>query len=239
MFGPDSFVKEPPRPTRCGGLGEYGLIVLQRIDQLRRALPLLCEDVENGLSAGFRELLDGLRQDLVPLDGRIEAMDDKLAQAARTDEAARRLQSIPGIGPITATALVASLGDAGAFRKSREVPAWIGLAPRQHSGGGKDRLSDIGKRGNTYWRTRLIQGARAALKLAKNQTDPRNRWVTGVGERRHQNIAALALANENARIVWALLSQGACSDSEYGTRVGGNAGQEAPDARTLEEGLAA
>ena len=203
-----------------GLLGEYGLVVAQRIDQLRRVLPQLCEDIESGLSADFRGLLEGLRQDLVYLDERIHALDEKLIQAARTNEAARRLQSIPGIGPITSTALVASLGDARTFKKGRDVSAWIGLTPRQHSSGGKDRLAGISKRGDTYLRTLLIHGARAVLKTVKNKTDPRSRWITGVSERRHQNIAAVALANKNARIVWALLSRGGQYASEYGMCIG-------------------
>jgi len=211
-----------------GLLAEYGLIVPQRIEQLRHALPRLGEDVDNGLSAGFRRLLEGLRADLAYLDERIGQMDEEIQQAARQDPAALRLQSIPGIGPITATALIASLGDAKQFKRGREVSAFLGRTPRQHSRGGKERLSGISKRGDSYLRTRLIHGARSALKVARNKGDPRSRWVVKVSERRHPNIGTVALANKNARIAWVLLTRGGHYDSQYGVRVseGGLVGVE-------------
>jgi transposase len=202
-----------------GLLAEYGIVIAVRIERLRRALPLICQDIGNGLSANFRGLLEDLRQDLAWLDGRIEQLDEQIKQFARQDEAARRLQTIPGIGPITATALVADLGDARQFRRGREVSAFLGLVPRQMSSGGKERLLGISKRGDAYLRTLLIHGARAALRVAANKGDPRSRWAVSVSGRRHRNIAAVALANKNARIVWALLTRGGCYDSQHGYRV--------------------
>jgi transposase len=198
-----------------GLLGEYGIVVPKGINQLRRALPEIAEDMENGLTEAFRNLLEDLRRDLAHLDERVKQLEKEIQKVARKDEAAKRLQTIPGIGPITATALAADLGDARHFKRGREVSAFLGLTPRQHSSGGKAKLSGISKRGDTYLRTLLIHGARAALRTAGNKTDPRSRWVIRVGERRHRNIAAVALANKNARIAWALLSRGETFDPHH------------------------
>jgi transposase len=199
-----------------GLLGEYGIVVAKRVEQLRRALPLICEDLCNGLSGSFRRLLEDLRQDLCWLNGRIEELDGEIEQFVRQDERAVRLQTIPGIGPVTATALVADLGDARQFRRGREVSAFLGLTPRQMSSGGKERLLGISKRGDAYLRTLLIHGARSALRVAARKGDPRSRWAINVGGRRHKNIAAVALANKNARIAWALLTRGGRYDSQHG-----------------------
>jgi len=201
-----------------GLLSEYGITIALRIDQLRRALPKIVEDLANGLSPALRALVEDARQDLAWLDTRIEELNSEIERIAREDEAARRLQTIPGIGPMTATALVADLGDARQFKRSREVSAFLGLTPRQHSSGGKERLLGISRQGDRYLRTLLIHGARAALRTARNKGDPRSRWVVGVSERRHANIAAVALANKNARIVWALLNKGGVYDSEHDYR---------------------
>jgi transposase len=209
-----------------GLLGECGIIIPKGIDQLRRALPRIEEDRENGLTDVFRRLLEDLRRDLAHLDERIKMLDKEIARVARTDDAAKRLQTIPGVGPITATALVADLGEARQFRRGREVSAFLGLTPRQHSSGGKERLSGISKRGDAYLRTLLIHGARAALRTAGKKSDPRSRWVTRVSERRHQNIAAVALTNKNARIAWALLSRGGTFDPEQGRRIAESPGHE-------------
>jgi transposase len=216
-----------------GLLGEYGIVVPQGIEQLRRTLPLISEEGENWLTGVFRNLLEGLRRDLAGLDERIAELDEVIKRTAREDEAARRLQTIPGIGPITATALVADLGDGRQFGRGREVSAFLGLTPRQHSSGGKERLSGISKRGDAYLRTLLIHGTRAALRTAGNKTDPRSRWAVGVSERRHRNIAAVALANKNARIAWALLSRGGTFDPEQGRRLAESPGH-ARSAQELE-----
>lgn len=199
-----------------GLLAEYGIVLPQRIDVLRKHLPLLLDDLDNGISTGFRSFLESLREDLERLDKRIAELDEHIERAARQNEVARRLQSIPGIGPVTATALVASIGDAQAFKHSRDLPAFLGLTPKQHSSGGKERLSGISRRGNSDLRTLLIHGARAVLKVAARKDDPRSRWIVRVSERRHKNVAVVALANKNARIVWALLTRGGCYDSQYG-----------------------
>jgi transposase len=190
-----------------GLLAEYGIVVGRRVEVLGKALPLLLEDAENGLSADFRLLLDGLRQDFATLNGRIDEMDKTIKALADSNADAKRLQQIPGIGPITATALVCAIGDGKQFKRGRDLAAWLGLTPRQHSSGGKDCLLGISKRGDAYLRTLLIHGARAVLKVAGQKDDPRSRWLQNLCSRRNKNIATVALANKNARIVWALLSK--------------------------------
>lgn len=190
-----------------GLLGEYGIDVAQRVDNLRKRLPEILEEGSNSLTDRFRRLLNGLREDLVALDGRIDEMDKEIIQIASENSAAQRLQQIPGIGPVTATALVAAIGDASFFKRGRDLAAWLGLTPRQHSSGGKERLLGISKRGDRYLRTLLIHGARAVLRCADKKDDPRSCWLKALSMRRNKNIAAVALANKNARIVWALLSK--------------------------------
>jgi len=190
-----------------GLLSEYGLVMGQRVEVLRKALPLLLEDAENGLTIDFRTLLEGLQQDLITLDERVDEMDKKIRLLASSNEDAKRLQQIPGIGPITATALICAIGDGKQFKRGRDLAAWLGLTPRQHSSGGKDRLLGISKRGDAYLRTLLIHGARSVLRVAGNKEDPRSRWIQSLCGRRNKNIAAVALANKNARIVWALLTK--------------------------------
>jgi transposase len=146
----------------------------------------------------------------------VAELDGEIQTAAKEDETACRLQSIPGIGPITATALAASVGDGRQFKRGRDLAAWLGLTPGQHSSGGKDRLLGMSKRGDSYLRTLLIHGARSVIQAAGNKTDPRSRWIIGVAERRHKNVAAVALANKNARIAWALLARGGAYDSQHG-----------------------
>jgi transposase len=190
-----------------GLLGEYGLVVGRRVDVLRTALPLLLEDAENGLTIDFRVLLEGLQQDLIKLDERVDELDKKIKLLANSNTEAKRLLQIPGIGPMTATALVCAIGDGKQFKRGRDLAAWLGLTPRQHSSGGKDRLLGISKRGDAYLRTLLIHGARAVLRVSGEKDDPRSRWLQSLCSRRNKNIAAVALANKNARIVWALLTK--------------------------------
>ena len=150
--------------------------------------------------------MEDLRQDLIRLDERVAEMDKKVHTLAHSMPAAKRLQSIPGIGPISATAIVCAVGDGKQLKRGRDLAAWLGLTPRQQSSGGKDRLLGISKRGDTYLRTLLIQGAKSVLKVVDKKTDPRSLWLQNLCARKHKNIAAVALANKNARIAWALLS---------------------------------
>ena len=194
-----------------GLLAEYGIVVGRHVATLRRALPELLENAENGLSFDFRTLLDELRQDLIRLDEREEEMSQKIHTLANSIPAAKRLQSIPGIGPMSATAIVCAVGDGKQFKRGRDLAAWLGLTPRQQSSGGKDRLLGISKRGDSYLRTLLIQGAKSVIKVVGNKTDPRSLWLQNLCTRKHKNTVAVALANKNARIAWALLS----NDTSY------------------------
>lgn len=189
-------------------LAEYGIVLAQGVTQVRRALPVLIEDVDGMLSADFGLLLSGLREDLVHLDGRVANLDRQIDKLARTDADARRLLTLRGIGPITATALVASLGDAGQFARGRDASAWVGLVPGQHSSGGKDRLLGISKRGNAYLRTLLIHGARSVVKNAHRKDDRLSVWIQSLCARRNKNVAAVALANKTMRMAWALMVRG-------------------------------
>jgi transposase len=190
-----------------GLLHEYGIIVGRGSANLRKALPGILEDADNGVSPMFRELLYGLYRELQHLDERITGYDAHIARLAEQSEACRRVMGIPGIGPLSATALVSAAGDAKVFRNGREMAAWLGLVPRQHSTGGKPKLLGISKRGDTYLRKLLIHGARATLRFAPRKHDRRSRWVTGLMERKHVNVTAVALANKNVRTAWALLTR--------------------------------
>lgn len=195
-----------------GLLGEYGVVIAQGIDQARRAIPLLLDEQAahgQGLSQAFRVLLQGLWEDLKGLDERIGALEKQLRQLAAQDERAVELQKVPGVGPLTALSAVVAVGDGSMFKRSREIAPWLGLVPRQHSTGGKERLLGISKHGDVRLRTLLIHGARAVIRHAKNKTDPRSRWINALVARSHPNVAAVALANKNARIIWSLLSSGA------------------------------
>jgi len=149
------------------------------------------------------------------LDRQVDELEREINAWHRQDAASRRLQAIPGIGPLTASALVASVGDAKIFRNGRQFAAWLGLVSKQNSTGGKTTLQGISKRGDTYLRTILIHGARAVLFNLKRHPERADGWLARTAARRHPNIAAVALANKNARIVWALLAHGRNYDSGF------------------------
>lgn len=189
-----------------GLLMEYGVVIAQGIQRLRRTLPEVL--AAETLPVLVREVGTELRERLVELDRRITDYDHRIEQLAKQDEAARRLMQVEGVGPITATALVATLGDGHAFEHGRQFAAWLGLVPTQHSTGGKTVLGRIPKHGNVYLRTLLIHGARAVLQFSAKRSDRKSRWVEAVRGRRGNNIAAVALAAKHARILWALLARG-------------------------------
>ena len=201
-----------------GLLGEYGIVVRQGVAVLRKALPDILEDAENGLMSDFRALLAGLREDLVYLDERVVTVDQTMQTLANSHQSARRLLKLRGVGPITATALVASLGDGHLFKRGRDASAWVGLVPGQHSSGGKDKLLGISKRGDTYLRTLLVHGARSVIITAKGREDSLSRWVQNLCTRRNKNIAAVALANKTMRMAWAILKSGADYQADYRNR---------------------
>lgn len=190
-----------------GLLSEYGIVIGQGLAQLRKHLPEILENAENDLTMAARQIFADLQQQLIELDKQVSVYGEKILMLHRSSAVSKTLSTVPGIGPITATALLASLGDGKAFDKARQVPAWLGLVPKQDSSGGKPKLLGISKRGDTYLRTLLIHGARAVVKAAAKKDDAQSRWINELVKRRNANIAAVAVANKNARIVWALLSR--------------------------------
>ena len=200
-----------------GLVAEYGLVAPKELGQLRIALPIWLENAENGLSGRFCRLLSGLWGDLRALDDRVSELDREIERIAQTDPAAKRLQQLRGVGPIIATALVAAVGNAEQFAKGRQMSAALGLTPRQHSSGGKERLLGISKRGDAYLRTMLIHGARAVIRTAKGKDDRLSQWVTRLAARSHPNVAAAALANKTTRIAWAMLRNGTEYQPELAT----------------------
>lgn len=189
-------------------LTEYGIVLAQRVNTLRAGLVEILEDAENGLSVQCRQWLSELRSDLQYLDERITQLDKRIEQHVRAHEPTRRLLAVPGIGPLTASALYAAVGDAKAFANGRQLAAFLGLVPKQHSTGGKDRLLGIHKQGDSYLRGLLVHGARAVQRVAGKKTDARSVWLNELTERRHKNIATIAQANKTARIAWVILARG-------------------------------
>lgn len=191
-----------------GLLAEYGITLPQGIGHVANQLPGIVEDAENDLPGVFRELLIRLGTHLRELDRQVHELEGQIQTWHQANEGSQKLARIPGIGPLTASALIASIGDARNFKNGRQLAAWLGLVPRQHSSGGKVLMQGISKRGDTYLRTLLIHGARSVIRVAERKTTPTDRWSTEMLGRRHKNVAAVARANKNARIVWALLTHG-------------------------------
>jgi len=193
-----------------GLLAEFGIVIPQGISHIAKRVPEIIEDGENDLPGSFRLLIQRLVDHLKVLDQQIGELELEIQTWHRENEASKKLAKIPGVGPITASALVASVGDARSFKNGRQLAAWLGIVPRQHSTGGKPTLLGISKRGDTYLRTLLIHGARAVIRMAEHKPniDP---WLKKLISRRNKNVAAVALANKNARTIWALLTH----DREY------------------------
>jgi transposase len=190
-----------------GLLAEYGLVFPKGVTTLRRRLPGLLEDGENGLSDLFRQLLAQGYQQLQELDGHIDFYTQELVYQSQQDDTCQRLQTIPGFGPIVASVFHSVVGHGEAYRRGRDVSASIGLVPRQHSSGGKEVLLGISKRGDRYLRSLLIHGARSVVIQAKAKDDRLSRWINRLVSTRGFNKAVVALANKMARIGWVILSK--------------------------------
>jgi len=201
-----------------GLLGEFGLVIPKGNYALQQQMPKVLQDAENGLPGASRELFARLFDHFRDLDRQVKELETQLKTWHRQNAASKRLEAVPGIGPLTASALVASVGDAKSFKNGRQLAAWRGLVPRQHSSGAKERLLGISKRGDTYLRTLLIHGARSVLFALKRRAEqPADGWLARLTARRSFNIAAVALANKHARIVWALLAHGRDYQTGYGS----------------------
>lgn len=186
-------------------VAEYGIVMNKGVASVRRGIPLLLEDAENELSDVFRALLARGYEQRIEIEAHIDYYTHQVEAHSRQNASVRRLQTLPGYGPIVASVFASVVGDGSAFTRGRDVSASLGLVPRQHSSGGKEVLLGISKRGDKYLRSLLIPGARSVVLHAKNKTDALSRWVNRLHERRGTNKAAVALANKLARMGWALL----------------------------------
>lgn len=189
-----------------GLLAEYGVVLPQSIGQVRRGLPTVLEDASNELSTLGRRLFNGLYEQLVDLDKRIEEFDEEIARLFRSNSVCQRIGEIEGVGPLIATAMISAIGDGRSFKNGRQLSAWLGLVPRQESSGGKTRLLGISKRGDSYLRTLLVHGARSVVYRAGSKADRRSHWIADKQRRLGTNRACVAVANKNARIIWAMLA---------------------------------
>jgi len=196
-------------------VAEYGVVAPQTLTALQRSIPDWLEEADNGLSDRFRSLLHDLWGDLKYLTRRIDELDKAIRLLADENAVTQRLQQLRGVGPLVATALVATVASGQQYAKGKQMAAAIGLTPRQHSSGNKDRLLGISKRGDAYLRTILIHGARAVVSQAKHREDRLSRWCTDIARRRHPNVAAVALANKTVRMAWAMMKDESDYDPEF------------------------
>lgn len=190
-----------------GHCGEFGLVVGQGASKVSALIAVIEDNDDARLPTLARETLKILVGQLRAIQSRIHALERSLLAWHRTNEASRRLATIPGVGVITATALVATVGDARQFSSARQFSAWLGLVPLQHSSGGKERLGRISKRGDGYLRRLLVHGARTVLFWSKRRKETRSPWLEGLLLRRPTNVVLVAMANKTARIVWAMLAR--------------------------------
>lgn len=190
-----------------GILLDRGIAFGQSITKARRMIPEILEDTSNDLTDLCREILVSLLELMAEIDERVREFDRRIDQVFRANEACQRVGRIRGVGPKTATAVVAAIGDGRDFDNGRHMAAWLGLVPRQHSSGDRTILMGISKRGDQHLRTLLVHGARAVVRTAAGKTDRFSQWVNALRERRGTNRTIVAVANKNARVIWALLAK--------------------------------
>ena len=192
-----------------GLLLDRGIPIGAAITRARRAIPLILEDAENGLSARMRRTIAELYELFLDLERRIGFFDKEIDTVFKQSEACQRIAKVKGIGPKTATAVIAAIGEGTEFKNGRHFAAWLGLVPRQHSSGDRQILMNMTKKGDKHLRTLLIHGARAVVRVATNNNDSYlNQWVNQLKERRGFNKTIVAVANKNARIIWSILHSG-------------------------------
>jgi transposase len=188
-----------------GHCAEFGIVVAQGAPKVEELIAIIEDADDRRLPSVAREALGALVEQLRSAQGRIKALETRLMAWHRSSEASRRLAAIPGVGVITATALVATIGDASQFRSGRQLSAWLGLVPRQHSSGGKEHLGRISKHGDGYIRRLLVHGARTVLRWRRAKPGTRPGWTDRLLARRPTNVVLVAMANKTARVAWALL----------------------------------
>jgi len=187
-----------------GHMAELGIISAKGRNGTTELLQIIADVADDRIPPVARFCLELLARQYLALNAEVSAVDKHIHAWHRSCQESRRLEAIPGIGPIVATALVAEIGDWGAFRSGRNLAAWIGLVPKQHSTGGKERLGSITKQGNRYLRWLLVTGAMAVIRYAR-QHGTKRLWLTRLMERRPPKVAAVALANKIARMAWAMM----------------------------------
>jgi transposase len=191
-----------------GLLAEYGIVIAKGITQASKAIPLILEDANNGLTSKLRELINRQYQRFLDLKEEINYYDQKLETQAKSDDEVKHLMTIPGFGVVNASVFKSWIGDGKTFKRGRDASAALGLVPRQHSTGGKDRLFGITKRGDRYLRALIVHGARSVVSRADTKTDPLSLWIKRLVVQRGFNKAVIALANKMVRIAWALTTTG-------------------------------
>jgi len=187
---------------------ERGVVFAKSPIRLRERMPDVLENADENLTPRMRNLLSWLWDEWKDLEQQLNVLNLEVKQIASSDTACRRLQQIPGIGPLIATAIVAAIGNGAAFHRGREFAAWMGLVPKQHSTGGKSKLLGISKRGNQYLRKILVHGARSVVLNSKRDHVQMGQWMTALEARAPRNVLVVAVANKLARIAWAVLSSG-------------------------------
>ncbi len=191
-----------------GFLLERGVVIRKGPSYLMARVQEILMGGGTFFSARLCGLLRELKQEWDELDRRIEQTTVELQCIAKQDDACHRLMEVPGVGPLVSTALVAAIGNGATFRKGRDLSAWLGLVPRQHSTGGKPKLLGISKHGNEYLRRMFLHGARSVVMQMERKPSALATWLTDLTKRTHRNVAVVALANKMARIAWAILSKG-------------------------------
>lgn len=189
-----------------GLLSEYGVVFNKGPTKVKKNILEAVEGASNELSIKSRRLFMELKKELEQIECRIEIMNSEINAITSENIVVQKLLEVPGIGPLTATAMVAAVGDAKNFKNGRQLSGWIGLVPRQNSSGGKEKLGRISKRGDMYLRMLLIHGARSVLLRVNRRTDSQAEWLKKLIERRGLNRACVALANKNARVIWKLMA---------------------------------
>jgi transposase len=198
-----------------GMLTEFGLVVSKSPDKLREKLADMLEDASNDLSGMARLVIQEAYDQWKDLDERIDWCDERIKAHVKDDAQAKAAKELMGIGPVTASAVVATVGDFHQFKNGAQFGAWLGLTPKQNSSGGKSSLGGVTKRGDMYLRTLLIQGAKSAVMTAHKRDDPISKWICQLREKSGWQKAAVAMANKNARILWAMMTKGCRFDPRH------------------------